>query len=309
MDVRPHTNIKHRTIGYYFKICRDVMKKGRPLYYVDLYSGDGACECPEAPKTVWSPPYTRMLEESKNKGLGLRCVFNDYDRNKMDNLRNKLKGYEDFVIGTYHEDANVVYKKILNQIPPEEWSIFSLDPYNHDQLDFSTIAGIANHAAYDSRIGAERKPELIVTFMVYSILQAYKATKADSISESKQRNLLSGIDKCLGTDSWRGEVSAWVESELLERKMNHIFLKTFLKQLGGLGYDAVVFRIEQTIHKNIIYYLIFATSIPNAYRIISKNFEPHVKRVRDDKWVRQNFNFFKMARAKKEGFALLDEFM
>ena len=309
MIVKPHTSIKHRTLGYYFKICRDVMVKGRSLYYVDLYSGDGICECPEAPITTWDAPYLKMLQESRARGLKLKCVFNDKEENEMNNLRKRLVGFEDFILGTYHEDANKVYKAILDKVPPNEWSIFSLDPFNHDQLDFSTIKGIAGHSDYDSRIQGERKPELIITFMVYSILQAYKAAKIDSISEIKKQNLLNSIDRCLGTDSWRKEVSALEDMESPDTKMNHVFLKIFLKQLEGLGYDTVVFRIEQTVHKNIIYYLILATSIPDAYNIISKKFEPYVKQVQKDEWVKQNFNFFKMAKAKEDGFALLDEFM
>jgi len=308
MIVKPHTSIKHRTLGYYFKICRDVMAKGRSLYYVDLYSGDGVCECPEAPITTWPAPYLKMLQESKAKGLKLKCAFNDKEENEMNNLRKRLAGFEDFILGTYHEDANKVYKAILDKVPPNEWSIFSLDPFNHDQLDFSTIKGIAGHSGYDPRIQSERKPELIITFMVYSILQALKATKSDLISEIKREDLLNGIDRCLGTNSWRKEVSALDEIESPDTKMNHVFLKIFLKQLEGLGYDTVVFRIEQTVYKNIIYYLILATSIPNAYNIISKRFEPYVKQVQKDEWVKQNFNFFKMAKAKEDGFALLDEF-
>lgn len=285
------------------------MVRGRPLYYVDLYSGDGLCECPEAPKKTWGPPYLTMLAESKKNGLKLKCVFNDKDEDNMNKLKDRLGGYEDFILGTYHRDANEVYVEILDKIPSNEWSIFCLDPFKHDQLDFSTIAGIANHSDYDSRIKGVRKPELIVTFMVYSILQAYKATKIDSVSKIKRENLLNSIDQCLGTDSWRKEVSALEHVESPDAKMNHIFLKIFLKQLEGLGYNTVFFRIEQTVHKSIIYYLILASSIPGAYKIISNKFEPYVKQVQKDEWIRQNFGFYKMAKAKEDGFALLDEFM
>lgn len=309
MIVRPHTSIKHRTIGYYFKICRGVMTRGRPLYYIDLYSGDGVCECPEAPLTTWKSPYLIMLKESKDRKLNLRCVFNDNDREKMNKLRNELAGYEDFIIGTYNEDANRIYPDVLNQVPPDEWSIFSLDPYKHSQLNFSTIAGIANHKAHDPRIGGERKPELIITFMVYTILQAYKATKKGTISERKKENLLSGVDRCLGTDLWREEISNWETSGSSEALMNQIFLKIFLGQLRNLGYYNIVFRIEQTVHKSIVYYLIFSTSVLDVYQIISERFEPYVKRVQKEEWVKQNFSFYKMAEAKKGGLALLDEFM
>lgn len=47
MEVKSHTSKKHRALGYYFSICRDVLKgSGSPktLYYVDLFCGDGTSE-------------------------------------------------------------------------------------------------------------------------------------------------------------------------------------------------------------------------------------------------------------------------
>lgn len=51
MKVAPHTSLKHRMLGMYFLICRQVAKS-RILYYVDLFAGDGEAECNEAPSCV-----------------------------------------------------------------------------------------------------------------------------------------------------------------------------------------------------------------------------------------------------------------
>jgi len=285
------------------------MRKIRPLYYVDLYSGDGTCTCPDAPQQAWEPPYINMLNECKENGLDLKCIFNDIEKKNIDSLDNKLKRYGNLVIKTYNADANKIYPETLNLIPPSNWSIFCLDPCKHDQLNFSTIEGIANHKAPVPTSGEARRPEMIITFMVYSILQTYKATKIKNISETRKGGLLKSIDNCLGTDSWRKEVSKWETSEIPETKMNYIFLKIFLTQLARLGYYTVVFQVGQTLNKSIIYYLIFSTSMSRAYQIMSKNFEPCAKEVMQDEWLRQNFTFSKMARAKEKGFALLDEFL
>ena len=78
MDVSPHTSLKHRTMGSYFRICRDVMKsKKRTMYYVDLFAGDGICDCKEAPITRWEPPYIRNMEQANKYNLDLKFIFND----------------------------------------------------------------------------------------------------------------------------------------------------------------------------------------------------------------------------------------
>jgi hypothetical protein len=57
-----------------------------------------------------------------------------------------------------------------------------------------------------------------------------------------------------------------------------------------------------------VYNLIFASSVPSAYKIISKRFEPYVKRIKKDKWIKENFEFYKRAKARDEGLSLLDDF-
>ena len=93
-----------------------------------------------------------------------------------------------------------------------------------------------------------------------------------------------------------------------EDKTNIIFLNIFLEQLGKLGYDTVYFQIQQTAWKSVLYYLIFATSVPTAYTIISKKFEPYIKQIQKDKWIKENFSFYKMAKERARGNLLLEDF-
>jgi len=309
MKVSLHTSLKHRILGVYFNICKNVMKsKQRGLFYVDLYSGDGICHCDNAPMREWYPPYFSLLKYAERDNLDLKCIFNDKDKDKIENLLDRLKPYMKYVMATFSEDANIVYRKILDMIPPNEWSIFLLDPFNHSQLHFTTIEEISKHSSFDSRSGCVRRPEMIINFMTYSMQQYIRGTKRRNISPSKKEKLLATIDRSLGTDIWREKILIKNKSKNGE-KVHQILLNIFINQLSKLGYDTVYFSITQTTAKeNVIYYLIFATSIPKAYRIISQRFSPWIKKVKKEKWIKENFSFYKKAIARERGLKLLEDF-
>jgi len=307
MNVNPHTALKHRIIGSYFKICRDVMKsKKRNLNYIDLYAGDGICECNEAPLKKWDPPYFRNIKVCNEKKLDIKCIFNDL--NNMDILLNKLNPYKKNIITTYKENANDIVDNVFELIPPEDWNIFMLDPYLHKDLFFQTIEKISKHESYDKISRCIRKPEMIITFMTYSMQQYLKTIGRDDVSKEKKEELLVSIDRSLGTDSWRKKILNKKGMER-EEKTHKIFLDIFLIQLGKLGYDTVYFHICQTQWNSVVYFLIFATSVPAAYTIISKKFEPYINKIKNDIWIKENFNFYKMAKAKEQGIKILDDFI
>lgn len=307
MNVSPHTSLKHRIIGSYFRICRDVMKsKNRTLYYVDLFAGDGICDCKEAPIIQWEPPYFNNMKQANEHNLDLKCIFNDKDN--FEQLSNRLKPYQNNIIGLFDKDANEIYRPILELIPPDKWSIFVLDPYNHSDLKFTTVEAISKHEEYDSVSRCVRKPELIITFMTYSMQQYLNTIGRENVPEKNKEYLLKTIDDSLGTNSWREKILN-KNNEMREDKTNIIFLNIFLEQLGKLGYDTVYFHIQQTAWNSVLYYLIFATSIPTAYTIISEKFEPYIKQIQKDKWVKENFSFYKRAKARQEGNKILDDYL
>lgn len=306
MDVNPHTSLKHRIMGSYFHICRDVMKSThRSLYYVDLFAGDGVCYCKDAPKSEWEPPYFNNIKQANALNLDLKCIFNDM--NNFKELSNRLEPYKNNIIGLFDKDANKIYQSALKLIPPEKWSIFVLDPFLHANLKFSTIESISKHEAHDTISNCVRKPELIITFMTYSMQQYLNTIGRENVPEKNKEHLLKTIDDSLGTTSWREKILN-KNNEMREDKTNIIFLNIFLEQLGKLGYDTVYFQIQQTAWNSVLYYLIFATSIPTAYTIISKKFEPYIKQIQKDKWVKENFSFYKMAKAREQGNLLLEDF-
>lgn len=308
MDVRPHTSLKHRIIGYYLHICRDVMKgKNRSMYYVDLYAGDGKCSCQYAPKKDWETPIFSHLSKCKKQSLDLKCIFND--KKNMDSLIKNLSLYKDNILNTYSKDANDIYPDILNQIPSDQWSIFNLDPYNHAHLQFSTIESISRHEGFDKISGCNRKPEMIITLMTYTMQQRLKILGRENVSDEKKEDAIRSIDNSLGTTAWQKDVLGKTERYFEEDKTHNIFLRHFLNSLSKLGYDSIYFHIKQILNNGPVYFLIFATSLPKVHTIYSKRYEPFVKKLQNEDWIKENFSFYKQEKAREQGICLLDDFI
>lgn len=287
MKVAPHTSLKHRMLGMYFLICRQVAKK-RLLYYVDLYAGDGEAECDEAPLKRWESPFVKSLLEHAKKGtIKLKCFLNDLDpKNEgyYERLKEKVKPYKEFIISLTKEDANIIYKDILKQIPKTEWSIFFLDPFKHNDLDWNTIEEISKHETYDKISNCNRKPELIINLMTVS-MQRTMDIDPDSIT------------KALGTDEWKEKVK-----DKTTEKVYEIFSDIFAKKLEELGYSVTLFQIKQTPpNESTLYYIIFASNIPAANKIISEKYKPYIDSKITDKWTKENFKYRMITREEKKG--------
>lgn len=281
MDVRLHSIIKHRILGYYYAILKRVFNSFYSYYYVDLFAGDGYCftEIPKHLKPFlpndflsgWSPPYFSLFQYAKkNENLSFKCVFNDLDKEKTEKLKKILEPYKDYILEIGNEDANIYFKRALELIEkPNRPSLFYLDPTNHKDLKFSTIKKISEFE--DSKTG--RKPELIINLMAYSLLKALQRNTPqddDTITES------------LGTDLWK----VWKDQYMQRHKTHELFRDVFLKQLGELGYRTTYYCVESTKTKSPQYYLIFATYNDRIFSI-HRQIEKKVEELKTEEWVKK----------------------
>lgn len=303
MDVKLHTKLKHRIMGYYFGIFKSVFKspKMHSLYYVDLFSGDGCCSCSRIDEEIecylpeiyreWDPPYFRLIEYARDSDFKLKCIFNDLDRDRIGLLKKAVdaKGYSDYVIKTEHKQADVFYKECLEDIgKTNRPSLFFLDPTNHSQLSFSTIRGISEFR--DDTTG--RMPELIINLMVYSMLKHLQSGNFETIS------------KALGSDSWLDR-----KDDYLRRgKTYRLFLKVFLENLENLGYYTTYYQINSTKTNSPIYYLIFATYGKKIYRI-HKDMKKSIDKLKEEDWIRRNYEVNSMIDARSRGNRFLSEYI
>lgn len=295
MKVAPHTSLKHRMLGMYFLICRQIAKN-RTLYYVDLYAGDGEAECDEAPLPRWNCPFiTSLLDHALKSKIKLKCFLNELDpqdKGYYEKLKQNVANYNHFIIDVTRKDANLVYKEALAKIPKHEWSIFFLDPYKYSDLNWQTIEEISKHEGYDPISRCTRKPELIINLMTSTMQRAFKYDP-------------DGITKALGTEEWKDRITLKEEEE----KIYEVFFDIFSKRLENLGYEVTYFCIKQTPpHENVLYYMIFASAIPNANEIIVKKYKPYIDRLMNDKWVKENFKCRMISRAIKSGIKPLTEY-
>lgn len=284
MEIALHTKIKHRILAYYYGIFKhmfqDTKKPPYSWYYVDLFCGDGHCICkdikphildllPDKNEMEYDVPFFSLLKYASPANFPLNCFFNDADKEKIKELKQRLKPHKKFVKDVDSTDANIYYKKVLSIIEkPNRPGIFFLDPEHHDDLKFSTIKEISEFA--DERTG--RKPELIINLMVYTMLLAVRR------QGDKDFKL---ITESLGTDSWIKEYPEYRK----RNKTHELFLEIFRKQLGALGYHITYYLIKSA-KQAPLYYLIFAAYNDRIYDL-HKGMESHIKELQKEKWVKE----------------------
>src|SRR3989344_8100003 len=196
MDISSHTTLKHRMLGFYFLICRQIAKN-RILHYVDLYAGDGEATCEEAPLPQYKCPFIKgLLEHAKNGKIKLKVYLNEFDpddKGYFTKLEENVKPYSSLISSLTKEDANIVYKQILNMIPKGEWTLCFLDPFKHSDLHWETVEAISKYEGYDKITRTIRKPELIINFMTLTIQRTLEAEP-------------NKITEALGTDVWKEKI-------------------------------------------------------------------------------------------------------
>jgi len=275
----------------YLKICVDVQKKRkRPFYFVDLYCGDGICEC-EKPRDKWDGSPLISAKWAFKSQYPFFCIFNDIDPTKFDNLKINLQNYMDCIKGIFSDDANKIYTNILKIIPKNEHSLFFLDPQTHTQLYWTTVKNISDHTQ-DDWYGNPfvRRPELLINLMTYTMQRDYKQNP-------------KYIDGFYGNKNWRETIK---ECEVKGIPVHIGFLKAYVTQLQEIYSQNPFFVEVRQVGRGLklekaatIYYLIFVTSHPKASEIF-ESLTKYVDKYRKIKWAK---DFFKL-----KGYSSIEEF-
>lgn len=92
MEVKSHTSLKHRLLGYYFKFCRDVLisnrNKIKTLYYIDLYCSDGETKDDLTGDKYLSPFIEALMKKGVvEKGLDIKFILNDLESEKIAKMK------------------------------------------------------------------------------------------------------------------------------------------------------------------------------------------------------------------------------
>lgn len=163
-------------------------------------------------------------------------------------------------------------------------------------MTWKTIEKIAEFSAIDSYRGKvfPRRPELLITFMTYTMQRRYKISEEDR----------EKIDKSLGTDIWREKVKDYEKKNV---PVYWAFLETFLDKLGEYyNKEKAIkwFPVKEVITEAPIYFIILASTHPLAQQITFKNFESYIKRE-----FREVDHAYQQEKARREhGKLLIDYF-
>jgi len=298
MELSLHSTKKHRAIGYYLYLIKALISsKNSPfniLYYADLYCGDGECIIDSIGKEYKPPIISSLLKPAKEKGFPVICFLNDNDKDRIDKMKENTKDYLSHIDSYGNQDANIYYKKVLQKIPKDQFSIFFLDPTNHNHLKWDTIKGISQHQSvyFGNQV---RRPELVINLMTFTMLGSYKSKSFQSINEN------------LGTDEWLEEIEKNKEKRI-KTPVETAFFETFKKQLRKLGYEVPTpIKIISTKNLNVIYYLVWATN-KAGYNIIEKRLIPWINKLME-KAQKENVIELKKANVKKQGMVPLNKWI
>lgn len=235
----------------------------------------------------------------KKEGLEVHCFLNDMDPNKISSIKEIIKsnGLESFVIEYYSEDANTCFKKILQKIPKNEWSIFFLDPTNYKDLKWETIKQIAEHA-YQLK-DFIRRPELIIHLSVYTMGQDFKhPQKHQEITDS------------LGNAIWKDKIIKLKKIRGESTPIFSAFFETYKEGLISLGYlisdQRVV--ITSTECDSPLYYIIFAEVNPKVHNKIMNNMIKRLASLQEE-WQKENKREVKKSKTKKLGCANIRDYL
>lgn len=301
MEIKLHSNKKHRVISYYLELIKSLIKSKRTpfkiLYFADLFCGDGKCIIKET-KVEYEPPIISLLKSAKKEGFKLNCFLNDIEPKNIELIKKNTKDYAEFIRDNYTiGDANEYYKKVLSKIPKDQFSIFYLDPFKHWQLRWKTIEEISKHTHNYLYKGKSfvRRPELIINLMTYTMVRNYDKPYA------KQ-----GITESLGTDEWLKQIDL-NKSKGISSPIENAFLEIFIKQLEKLGYKVLYVKIEQTTPpENTVYYLIWALN-EQGYELVKNKMINYMKKLAEIAQAENKGELAKV-RAREKGDTDLKDF-
>jgi three-Cys-motif partner protein len=155
-------------------------------------------------------------------------------------------------------DVNSVMDQVLPQIHPRGPALRVLDPYDPDDLRFTTIERIARH---DATL-RQHKIELLINLPIG--LQHRQAR--DKVTGRLRPNVVRNLELLLGNGRWMPLFEAWSEGKVPWYEVYATMKRSFVEELRRLGYK--VFWEMDVPPGNPMYALVFASDHPLAGAIM-----------------------------------------
>lgn len=271
--VKFHSRQKHEWIESYFRIWTGHVKpQSRPsLDIVDLYASYGWCLDKEsgdrwAGTAVRAATLLKNYEAKAKNALFLNSFSADADelakqsgalQEALDAV-GPLKGTR--VHPAFHLPIEQAIEKILPLVNKNFPNVWILDPYVADELPWSVVEMITNNVGQrkvtsgkDKGKMIPRKPELFITFMLWSLQKCVNSPK-----HARMADRAFGIPE----SEWRPKLDAYIaKGHTLTEALTEVYRDRLMQVYQRPPLSFVVKGVE----KNIVYALFFCSDEPAGY--------------------------------------------
>lgn len=304
MQVNYYAKAKDWILRGWIEICKKVHKGKRSgVTFVDLYAGDGICECelPTGEVEKWPGSAIRAAMAGSSGEAEISVIVNEKDKKIFKSLEKSLQEYESCVKSKFNGDARDVIDEILGCLDPAGHNFFFVDPFGHSDVNMNLLSKIARFGEKRQKyqdVWYTRRPEMLFNFPSSGMARCI-GTHAES-----------SIDEFFGHHEW---------AEFIEKRKNkfgdHAHYSLTLQVLSDMSYyvpgfeakkrEQFPFEVVNQQTKANMYWLLMFASHPLARRIYPsflgyahKFFEMDVL----GKWVEVR----EIAKARQKGIKTLD---
>lgn len=304
MKVQYYAKAKDWILGSWIEICKKVHKnKRRGVTFIDLYAGDGVCECtlPSNDVEKWPGSALRAAMAGCSGEADISVIVNEKNDTVFRSLESRLSEYGDCVKGLYNEDARNVIDEILDSLDPAGHNFFFLDPYGHGDIDMELIRKVSSFGGKREKYKDDyftRRPEMLLNLPSKGMARCVGAQEYDSVS------------RFFGHEDWLPFV---IESrEKYGEAWSYYLTLQVLEELSEFYPQherkscQIPFEVINQQNKTIMYWLLMFTTHPLARGIYS-NFIKYAERFRENDVLRKWVEIREIAKAKRDGIKTLDE--
>ncbi len=304
MKVKYYAKAKDWILRSWIDICKKVHKNKRSgVTFIDLYAGDGVCECdlPSDDVEKWPGSALRAAVAGCSGVAEISVIVNEKNRANFSLLEDRLSEYGDCVKAMYNADARYAIDEILESLDPAGHNFFFLDPFGHSDIDMELVRKVSSFGGKREKYKDDfffRRPEMLLNFPSKGMARCVGAQEYDSVNRffGHEDWLPFVIDsKEKYGEAWSYYLTQQVLAELAEFYPQHEKRSC-----------QIPFEIINQQNKTNMYWLLMFTTHPLA-RSIYSNFIKYAERFLENDVLRKWVEIREIARAKQEGIKTLDE--
>ncbi|MGC9314597.1 MAG: three-Cys-motif partner protein TcmP [bacterium] len=238
---------KYKILYCFANILATGMKKVmNKRVYIDLFAGAGRAKIRESGQIVG----TSAIIALSMKDPFDKYIFCEKDKANLMALKERVqREFGDREVVYLHGDSNILVESIENEIPQTNMT-----------LNFCFVDPFASNIEFDTirKLGRDRKMDFLILLAIGMDLHRNKKLYSE-ISHDR-------IDKFLGDDSWRGELTDALKED---NEFRRFIMRKYIDQMNKEGYlkrtlDEIM-REVRTPDNVSLYHLAFFSKHDRGY--------------------------------------------